>query len=126
MHSNVRGRLTDHINVPAELKQIHEQVRTFRNATIAHSQSELSVTYPVGVLDAATLDVKDVAAAVTVVSSPPRLVVQRFRTLVVAMEELLDVATAPVRARLEIDLRQTDPRLLVAVCGARGLIETST
>ena len=44
--SNVRRPLTEHVRVPTELAQVHEQVRTFRNATIAHSQSELSVTYP--------------------------------------------------------------------------------
>jgi len=111
--SNVRGRLTDHIDVPSELIEIHDQLKTFRNATIAHSQSELSVTYPIGVLDAATLDVQFIAA-VTVVSSLPRLVAERFRTLVVAMEELLDVTIQPVRARLENSLRHTDPRVLVA------------
>src|SRR5665647_2700324 len=68
LHSNVRGRLTDHIEVPAELMEIHNQVKTFRNATIAHSQSELSVTYPVGVLDAQTLEVRFVAGA-TVIST---------------------------------------------------------
>lgn len=89
LHSNVRGRLTDHIDVPAELIEIHDEVRTFRNATIAHSQSELSVTYPVGVLDAATLEVANIAA-VTVGSTLPWLLVQKFRTLVAAMEEGLD------------------------------------
>jgi hypothetical protein len=111
--SNVRGRLTDHIDVPAELIEIHDEVRTFRNATIAHSQSELSVTYPVGVLDAATLEVADIAA-VTVGSTLPWLVVQKFRTLVVAMEEGLDGAIQPVRARLESDLAQADPGVLVS------------
>lgn len=113
LHSNVRERLTDHIEVPAELIEIHNQVKTFRNATIAHSQSELSVTYPVGFLDPATLDVQGIAA-VTLKQSLPQLVVQKFRTLVAAMEELLDAAIQPVRARLEITLRQTDPKVLVA------------
>lgn len=111
--SNVRGRLTDHIAVPPELIDIHEQVKSFRNGTIAHSQSELSVTYPVGVLDAATLEVRFIAAA-TVTSSLPRPVVRRFRTLVVAMEELLDGAILPIRARLEDRMRKADPRDLVA------------
>lgn len=48
LRSNVRGRITDHIDIPAELIGIHEQVKTFRNATIAHSQSELSVTSLLG------------------------------------------------------------------------------
>ena len=48
LRSNVRGRITDHIDIPAELIGIHEQVKTFRNATIAHPQSELSVTSRLG------------------------------------------------------------------------------
>lgn len=116
LHSNVRGRLTDYIDVPAELMETHNQVKTFRNATIAHSQSDLSVTYPVGVLDARTLEVRFVAGA-TVISPLPWLVVQKFRTLVAAMEELLDEAILPVRVRLEHQLRRTDPKILAA--GAR-------
>jgi len=72
LHSNVRGRLTDHIEVPAELMEIHRQVKTFWNATIAHSQSELSVVAPAGVLDAQTLEVRFVAGA-TVISTFPWL-----------------------------------------------------
>ncbi|GAA2158605.1 hypothetical protein FHX52_2381 [Humibacillus xanthopallidus] len=109
LHSNVRGRLTDHVTVPAELSVVHDQVRAFRNATIAHSQSELAVTYPTALLDADTLEVQYVGAA-TMISSLPSPLVGRFRTLVAVMEELLDVAIQPVRARLEAALRAMDPR----------------
>jgi hypothetical protein len=54
MPSNVRGPLTDYISIPDGLRDVHDQVRSFRNGTIAHSQSDLSVTYPVGVLDSLT------------------------------------------------------------------------
>ncbi|TQJ51844.1 phage head-tail connector protein [Phycicoccus sp. SLBN-51] len=116
LHSNVRRRLTDYIEVPPELLEIHNQVKTFRNATIAHSQSDLSVTYPVGVLDARTLEVRGVVGA-TVISPLPWLVVQRFRTLLAAMEELLDEAIQPVRVRLEGQLRGMDRKTLAS--GAR-------
>lgn len=109
LHSNVRGRLTDHVTVPRELIAVHDHVRAFWNATIAHSQSELAMTYPVGVLEADTLEVQFVAAA-TVVSSLPRPLVESFRTLVVVMEGLLDAAIDPVRKRLEEGLRAMDPR----------------
>jgi hypothetical protein len=111
--SNVRGRLTDYISIPDGLLDVHDQVRSFRNGTIAHSQSDLSVTYPVGVLDSLTLDVRDVVAG-TVTSSLPRLVTARFETLVEAMEGLLDAAIEPVRARLRRALGQVDPHLLIA------------
>lgn len=35
LHSNVRGRLTDHVAVPEEHIAVHDQVRSFRNATRA-------------------------------------------------------------------------------------------
>ena len=113
LYSNVRPRLTDHIDVPAELIEVHDQVRTFRNATIAHSQSELSVTYPLGVLDPATLEVAEISA-VTVNSSLPMLVLQKFRTLIAAIEERLDVVIEPVRARLASELGQSDLEKMLA------------
>lgn len=111
--SNVRGRLTDYVSIPEKLLDVHDQVRSFRNGTIAHSQSDLAVTYPFGVLDSQTLDVCDVMAG-TVSSSLPRLVAARFETLVEVMETLLDAAIEPVRARLRCALGQIDPQLLIA------------
>lgn len=111
--SNVRGRLTEYISIPEELIDVHDQVKSFRNGTIAHSQSDLAVTYLLGVLDALTLDVCDITAG-TVSSSLPRLVVARFETLVEVMDVLLDAAIEPVRARLTRALGQVDPQLLIA------------
>ena len=113
LHSNVRQPLTAHVDVPAELEGVHEQVRTFRNATIAHSQSELSVTYPVGVLDPVSLELSYVSG-VTVTGPLPLYVVHQFRMLLDAMLEELDAVIEPVRARLESELRQADPHGLIA------------
>ena len=121
LHSNVRGRLTDHVNVPDHFADVHEQIKDFRNATIAHSQSELSVTYPMGFLDPNTLEVSHVAA-VTMGSTLPIAVTQRFRKLVEAMIDQLDQAIEPIRARLEDGLRQTNPDALLA--GARPTVLT--
>ena len=99
LHSNVRGRLTDHIAVPEELVGVHDQVKTYRNATVAHSQSELAVTYAVGVLDSRTRKVRDVTG-LTVVVDPPPPVVLEFRGLMEEMERRLDDALEPVRASL--------------------------
>lgn len=111
--SNVRGRLTDHVGVPDHLMDVHEQIRTFRNATVAHSQSELSVTYPMGFIDSVTGEVAHVSA-VTMITPLPPVVAQKFRTLVEAMTDQLDQAIEPVRARLEAGLRRADPHVLLA------------
>lgn len=74
LHSNVRGRLTDHVDIPDELIDVHKRVKAYRNATVAHSQSELAVTYAVGVLDSDTLSVRDVTGATVLVPLPNRVV----------------------------------------------------
>src|SRR5680860_979466 len=88
-----------HIVIPAELQDFHELVGAFRNTTIAHSQSELTTTFPVGVLDAETLRVRD-AMAMTVTQTLPPPLVSRFRELLEAVDELLFEVTEPVRQRL--------------------------
>src|SRR4051812_5623177 len=42
--SNVRGRLTEHVEIPGDLADTHELIRGYRNTTVAHSQSEFSIT----------------------------------------------------------------------------------
>lgn len=111
--SKVRRPLTAHVTVPALLEGVHEQVRTFRNATIAHSQSELAVTYPVGVLDPASLELKYVSG-MTLSGTMPLQVIKQFLALIIAMVEELDTALEPVRARLESAMRSTDARELLA------------
>lgn len=68
--------------------------RAFRNQTIAHSQSELTVTYPVGVFDAKTLQLKFVSA-LTVASTLPNSVAEDFARLISAVLDLLDEALSP-------------------------------
>ena len=85
---------------PSELVPIHDAVKPFQSATIAHSQSELTVTQGVGLLSPATLQVRLVMEA-TMINALPWQVVQEFRTLIATVEELLDRVIAPVLARLE-------------------------
>lgn len=79
----------------------------YRNATVAHSQSELAVTYAVGVLDSRTLKVRDVAGLTVVLPLPARMVLE-FRGLVGEMERRLEEVLEPVRASLMKTL--LDPR----------------
>lgn len=48
----MRGPVTKFIEVPEEHSAAHDLVTMYRNRTVAHSQSDLLVTYAVGVLDA--------------------------------------------------------------------------
>lgn len=112
MVSAVRPPITEHVEIPAEYASTHELVRMFRNRTVAHSQSDLSVTYAVGVLDADTLDVLDVSAP-NISSTMPPDHVRRFLALVNLVEERLDEVIHPVRERLAQRLADTDRAALV-------------
>lgn len=116
LHSNVRGRLTDHVAVPDDFVQVHDLVKTYRNATVAHSQSELAVTYAVGVLDADTLRVRDVTGPTVLVPLPNR-VVRDFLALIDVMERRLDLTIEPVRHRLMETLAEMDRRQVEAAVG---------
>lgn len=105
--SDVRKPITEHIEIPQDLLRTHEQVRTFRNATIAHSQSDLAVTYPVALLEPTTLELRYVSGT-TISTTLPSSVANEFRDLIDALQELLDEAIDPIRARLEAGLRNAD------------------
>ena len=49
-HSNVRNGLLAHVEVPADLLDSHEMIRSYRNTTVAHSQSQLSLSLPLALL----------------------------------------------------------------------------
>jgi hypothetical protein len=116
LHSSVRRRLTDFVAVPDGLANVHDQVRAYSNATVAHSQSELSVTYAVGIIDSETLEVRDVAGPTVLMPLPDRLVLQ-FRDLIDAMENRLHEVLEPVRATLINTLTEMDADQLLASAG---------
>lgn len=110
--SKVRRPVTAFVGIPQALVATHELVAIFRNRTIAHSQSDLSLTYALGVLDAETLEVLDVTAPN--ISSPmPLEQVRSFADLVDAVAERLDEVIEPLRMRLTERLADADrPALL--------------
>ena len=113
LNSNGRMPLGDRIVIPPAMIGTHESIRAFRNQTIAHSQSELSVTYPVGFLDARTKELQFVSA-LTVASTLPDSIAQNFARLIEVVLDLLDEVLDPIRGRLEELLRTADPETLVA------------
>ena len=111
--SKVRTPITSFVQVPEELVATHDLVARFRNRTVAHSQSDLSVTYPIGMLDAKTLNVLDVSAP-TVSSTMPTEQVNSFITLIDEMRRRLDDVIEPIRDRLKAILTDADRAALVA------------
>ena len=123
-HSNVRKPLTDHIAIPDELLDIHQLVGAFRNTTIAHSQSNVATTFPVGVLDASTLRVRDVSAMTASQTLPPPLV-ELFRELVETVDDRLFEVTEAVRQRLAEQLSRADLARMVDEGGQLKIVDAT-
>ena len=98
--SNVRERLTHHLEIRTEFAKLHDEVCAFRNTTVAHSQSELSTTWPVLLIDQSGEPyVRDVLGANYLQTLPlPR--VKALVTLIEVLVDEIDTLLAPVRARL--------------------------
>jgi hypothetical protein len=111
--SKIRKPLTGYVALPRELTTLHKTIKMFRNRAIAHSHSDLTATFPVGVVEAATLQVRDVMAG-TMMNPLPWSMVHQFRSLVLMLLELLDGVIAPVRMRLITELERADLRTVVS------------
>jgi len=98
--SKVRGLLTDYVSVPVQFVQLHDDVRAFRNRTVAHSQSRLSTIWPVFLIDQSgppfVRDVLGVDVSQTLPSTLVKSFIELIKALLVAIDDLLD----PVRGRL--------------------------
>ena len=110
--SKVRRPVTKFVEIPQAFSATHELVAMFRNRTIAHSQSDLSITYAVGVLDGDTLEVLDVSAPNISSTMPPEQV-RKFLDLVNTVEALLDEVIGPIRTRLMGRLADADRAALI-------------
>jgi len=98
--SNVRERLTHHLEIRTEFAQLHGDVCAFRNTTVAHSQSELSTTWPVLLIDQSGEPyVRDLMGANYSQTLPLPRVKALVRLIEVLVDEI-DTLLAPVRARL--------------------------
>lgn len=111
--SKVRRRLDEMPDippVPAALQAVHETIRKYRNTTIAHSQSDLSLPLPLALLDTEGKGVKVVGVSVT--HQMPLTIAEGFRDLIAAMEAGVEKATQPVLARLQTWLEEQDPEVI--------------
>lgn len=99
--SKVRRRLHEMPNfpgIPPELKSTHELIRKYRNAKVAHSQSDLVMPLPVAFM-ADTGEVRRVFGT-TITHQMPLVIAERFAHLVSAMKTTVDEMTQPVAERL--------------------------
>ncbi|KRE76654.1 hypothetical protein [Arthrobacter sp. Soil761] len=108
--SNVRKRLDEMPGIapmPAALQPIHRVIREYRNTTIAHSQSNLSLPLPVAFLDSQGKGA-DVAGW-SLSHTMPMALAEQFADLIAAVEDMLDLATQPVLERLRSWLKDQTP-----------------
>lgn len=99
--SNVRDRLDEmpqFPGLPPELMATHEMIRKYRNAKVAHSQSDLVMPLPVAFLGD-TGEVRRVWG-MTVTHQMPLVIAERFAHLLERMETIVDELTQPVTDRL--------------------------
>jgi actin-like ATPase involved in cell morphogenesis len=92
--------------VPAELVELHDTIRAYRNTTVAHSQSELVTTWPVVLLDRQSG--KHSVVGGTISQGLPSALAEDFSRLVEAMLEVLDVLIDEVRARLQSEANRIE------------------
>lgn len=113
IHSNVRTRLDDMPGIPAlppTLTGVHDMIRKYRNTTVAHSQSELTVSLPVAFLDAEGRGLK--VSGVSVIHPMPLAIAERFSELICATEDIVDKATQPVLESLRTWLQGQAPETI--------------
>ncbi|MDD1477932.1 hypothetical protein [Arthrobacter sp. H16F315] len=108
--SNVRARLDEMSgipSVPTALQPVHDLVRKYRNTTVAHSQSDLTVPVPMAILDEAGHAVDVIG--LSVIQPMPRVIAEQFRNLILAIEDIVEQTTEPVRERLRAWSMQQSP-----------------
>lgn len=93
--------------IPPALKTVHDVIRQYRNTTIAHSQSDLTMPPPVALLDNAGQPVN--VPGVSMTNPMPMAIAERFADLIGAMEDVVEQATQPVLGRLRNWLKDESP-----------------
>ncbi|MET4589790.1 hypothetical protein [Arthrobacter sp. 754] len=108
--SSVRTRLDKMPEIPAlppTLAGVHEKIRKYRNTTVAHSQSRLTLPLPVAFLDAEGRGVK--VSGISIIHPMPLAIAESFSDLISVMEDLVDQATQPVLKSLRVWLQGKAP-----------------
>jgi hypothetical protein len=106
-HSNVRSGLLAHIPIPDDMVDTHDMIRGYRNTTIAHSQSELSMSLPL-----VTLTPEGTVSQVipiTIRHNLPQTTARRIAEAVDRMSALVSETIKPLVERLTAEYRDACP-----------------
>lgn len=106
LNSQVRRPLLDLVGLPPQHASLHETIHKFRNTTIAHSQSELVMILPLGILNKSGT----IRAVTDMVVSHhlPRRTAEAFAVLIADMLDLAENAAQILRDRLRTTYSATD------------------
>lgn len=112
-HSNVRPPLRAASVVPEEYAALHEKIRLYRNATVAHSQSELAPRTPIAYLDddGCIRRVGDAAVSQRL----PVEVARAFSGLITAVQSTVEAWADGIRSRLEERYADTSPETIAGL-----------
>lgn len=110
VHSNVRSGLLTHLEVPDDLAETHRMIHTYRNTTVAHSQSQLSLSLPLAPLTAEGR-VKMVVP-ITVRHNLPPSTASRISHAIERMSILVDDLTGPLTKRLTDTYSSASPETI--------------
>ncbi|GGI45814.1 hypothetical protein BCL57_001547 [Agromyces flavus] len=105
--SKVRSTLDRHIEIPSAFVDIHERIRAYRNTTVAHSQSELSTTWPLVVTTSEEPGRRCIWTPTISQWLPPD-VTDEFVRLVHAVLEKVEVLAEALRIRLEDEIQDVE------------------
>lgn len=106
-HSNVRAGLLAHVRLPDDLVETHDMIRVYRNTTIAHSQSELSMSLPLAMLTPEGT-VRQVVP-ITIRHNLPQSTARRIADALDRMSALVSDLIQPLAERLTAGYREADP-----------------
>ncbi|WP_454138197.1 hypothetical protein [Microbacterium paulum] len=106
-HSNVRSGLLARVPIPDDMVDTHDMIRGYRNTTIAHSQSELSMSLPL-----VTLTPEGTVSQVipiTIRHNLPQTTARRIAEAVDRMSALVSETIKPLAERLTAEYRDATP-----------------
>ena len=109
-HSNVRPGLPAHVPVPDDLVETHDMIRGYRNTTIAHSQSELSMSLPLVTLTPEGT-VRQVLP-ITIRHNLPQTTARRIADAVDRMSALVTELIQPLAERLTAEYRHASSAMI--------------
>lgn len=110
--SNVRSGLLHHISIPEAIADTHRMIHVYRNTTVAHSQSQLSMSLPIALLSDDQRVEKVMPFAVR--HDLPPSVATRIAQAIDVVSALVETLIKPLVDRLADEHAQTSPATIAS------------